>query len=94
MHSTARRVVATAAPLALEESIRWRVIRLLELGGRQVIAAGEQTYDPYRDVAVKPVKGSTVDARTVSLPLGYGFAVRAPRARATKGVGAVPGSHR
>ena len=70
-----RRVVTTAAPPAHEESIRWRVVRLLELGGRQVIAAGEQTYDPYRDVAVKAVKGSVVDARTVSLPLGHGFAL-------------------
>lgn len=70
-----RRVVATLAPPALEQSIWWRVVRLLELGGRQVIAAGEQTYQPERDVDVKAVKGSPVDARTLSLPLGHGFAL-------------------
>jgi hypothetical protein len=43
------------APSALEESIRWRLVRLLELGGRQVIAAGEKTYQPHRDVAVKAI---------------------------------------
>ena len=69
-----RRVVTTVAPPpALEESIRWRAIQLLELGGRRVIAAGELTYHPWRDVAVKAVRGSVVDARTVSLPLGHGF---------------------
>jgi hypothetical protein len=70
-----RRVVTTVAPPVAEESIRWRVVRLLEFGGRREIAAGEQTYYPYRDVAVKPVKGSVVDARTVSVPLGAGFAL-------------------
>ena len=67
-----RRVGTMVAPSA-EESIHWRVVRLLELGGRQVMAAGERTYHPTRDVAVKVVKGSPVDARTVSLPLGHGF---------------------
>ena len=71
----ARRVVVTVAPPGLEQSIRWRAVRLLELGGRHVIAEGELTYDPYRDVAVKPVRGSMVDARTVSLPLGHGFSL-------------------
>lgn len=70
-----RRVVTAVAPPAREESIRWRVVRLLELGGRQVIDAGERTYHPDHDVAVKPVKNSVFDARTVSLPLGQGFAL-------------------
>jgi hypothetical protein len=70
-----RRVVGTVAPPELAESIRWRADRLLELGGRHVIAGGERTYHPSRDVAVKPVRGSVVDARTVSLPLGHGFAL-------------------
>jgi hypothetical protein len=61
------------APAAVEESIRWRVVRLLELGGRQVMAAGERTYHPSRDVAVKAVRNSAVDARTVWLALGHGF---------------------
>ena len=70
----ARRVfTAVAPPPAVEESIRWHAIQLLELGGRHVIAAGELTYYPNRDVAVKPVMGSMVDACTVSMPLGHGF---------------------
>jgi hypothetical protein len=70
-----RRVLTAVAPPTLEESLRFRVVRLLELGGKHVIAAGEKTYHPSRDVIVKPVKGSMVDARTVSLPLGHGFAL-------------------
>lgn len=72
---SSRRVATMVAPPRLEESIRWRVVRLLELGGRHVVAAGDQTYHPDRDVSVKAVKGSVFDARTVSLSLGLGFAL-------------------
>ena len=64
-----------APPVVVDESIRWRVVRLLELGGRKVMDVGERTYHPHRDVTVKAVKGSVVDAATVSLPLSHGFAL-------------------
>ena len=73
--SQPRPVIGTIGLPPADESVSWRVIRLLELGGRQVIAEGEKAYDPYRDIVVKPVRGSAVDARTMSLPLGSGFAL-------------------
>ena len=70
-----RLVVTAVAPPAPAKSVSWRVIQLLELGGRRVLAEGERTYQPHRDIIVKPVRSSAVDARTVSLPLNNGFAL-------------------
>ena len=72
--SKSRRVVTGVAPLAPPRAVSWRVIQLLELGGRRVLAAGERTYQ-HRDIIVKPVRSSAVDARTMSLPLNNGFAL-------------------
>ena len=67
--------MTTVAHPAPPKGVRWRVIQLLDLGGRRVLAEGERTYQPHRDVIVKPVRASAVDARTVSLPLNNGFAL-------------------
>lgn len=70
-----RRVQAPVAPPSPLEFVSWRVFQLLHLGGRRVVAEGERAYAPRRDVVVKPVWNSPVDARTLSLPLSHGFAL-------------------
>jgi hypothetical protein len=70
-----RHVVAPVAPPPVLESVSWRVFQLLHLGGRRMVAEGDRPYEPRRDVVVKPVWGSPVDARTLSLPLSHGFAL-------------------
>ena len=70
-----RRVTTSVAPPPTLELVTWRVLQTLHLGGRRLVAQGEKTYEPHRDVLVHPVKGSKVDARTVSLPLNHGFAL-------------------
>ena len=69
-----RRVLAPVAPPPPLEFVSWRVFQLLHLGGRRMISEGERAYEP-RDVVVKPIWNSPVDARTLSLPLSHGFAL-------------------
>ena len=70
-----RRVVTSVAPPPTLEVVSWRVLQLLHLGGRRVVTEGERTYEPHRDILINPVKGSVVDARTLSLPLSHGFSL-------------------
>src|SRR5688500_5979220 len=76
-----RRVVTTVAHPAPPKGVSWRVIQLMELGGRRVLAEGERTYQPHRDVIVKPVRAGAVAARTVTPPLTTGCALSVSVAR-------------
>jgi hypothetical protein len=57
------------------ELLSWRVFKMLHLGGQRLVAEGERSYQPSRDIIVTSIRGSAVIPRTVSLPLSHGFAL-------------------
>ena len=70
-----RRVETAAALPPSVELVSWRVFKMLDLGGQRLVAEGGRSYQPSRDIVVTSIRGSAVIPRTVSLPLGHGFAL-------------------